>query len=153
MTDITPAVAALGQLVGFATAIRDAQAIIDVLQQSAQIASELDAAVAAKRADLDKATADLVAARETVATLTAHADAIVAQANADADAAKKAADLYVTRTQAAANEQFQQINDAILLAQNELGQLKADIVDEQKALDEITGKIQAAKEAAKALLA
>lgn len=150
MSDTSAAVAALGQLVGFANAIKDAHAIIDALSHSEQIASELDAAIAQKRADLEKASTDLAGVRDTAATLTAQANDLMAKATADADAAKKAADLYVTRTQAAANEQLQQVNDQVLLAQNELGQLKAEIIDEQKALDDLNARIDAGKAAAKA---
>jgi chromosome segregation ATPase len=153
MSTISEAVAAFEQMAQLGRALQSAGIVLAVLQNAEQVKAELDAAVAAKRAELEQATQELAAARSTADTLLTHAKDIVAQAEAAAQAAHEAAGAAVAETNERGARDAAQAREALAALQTQIDAAQTELVARHADLDKVNADIAAAKHAAKIMLA
>jgi chromosome segregation ATPase len=131
----------------------DAHAVLATFLNHEQVGKELEAANAAAREEIAKAKAELDLVRQTAATLTSHATALVAEAKDQAQAAHDAAGQAVAaineegrvkaaqtaEAQAAAEALLADTNEHVALATSELAEVNDKIAAARKAIQDMLG--------------
>lgn len=142
----------LGGMSRFFKVFENAQLAVDVLANAEQVARELDAAIAAKRQELDGAGRDVAAARDTARTLEAQAKAMLAEAEEKAEQLARGAKLAATE-EAEAQAVRRDDGERQLVAQAAALELNTAAIAAQRAeLAELEGKLAAAKDAVRRAL-
>lgn len=139
--------AELDKIVGWLRAFQDAQAVLDVLANIEQVTSETNARLDAVRAELVAAEDKLRVARETSGTLLSHAKSMVAEAEAAGKAAVESAKEAADKLRREADDELSAIKTEIADKRAELDELAPLVASAQAELDDINGKLLAAKEA------
>lgn len=151
--NIQQAASAFGKMTRVVKAFEDTKLVLDVLLNAEQVANEVEARTEQAREDLVKAQKALAGTRETNQTLDAQAKALVAEAKEEAVVMRRAAKAYVTRTQQTADKMLAAAGERLTGLKTTETALQTATEKARLELDEINGKIEAAKKAAREMFA